>query len=115
MEKIHGVSRKKLKEYGVVDLEKNKWMYERWYTSDWPDDSNWGLTSDGEKIRVAHYGAYSGQTGPDGITAELILYDFRRPPESIKDKIVVITSRARAPMDSSRLCVNGHNGSLLDN
>ncbi len=83
---------KKLREYGVVDLERNKWMYERWYTSDSHDDSNWGLTSDGKKIRVAHYGAYSGRTGPDGITAELVLYDFQRPPESIKDKIVVITS-----------------------
>jgi hypothetical protein len=83
---------KKLKECGVVDFERNKWMYERWYTSDWPDDSNWGLTSNGKKIRVAHYGAYSGRTGPDGITAKLIQYDFQRPPESIKDKIVVIKS-----------------------
>lgn len=83
---------KKLLECGVIDIEKNKWKYERWYTSDWPDNSNWSLSIEGTKIHVAHYGAYSGKTGDEGITAELILFDFQMPPESVKDKIVVIKS-----------------------
>jgi len=31
----------KLKQYGVVDITKNTWTYDRWYTSEWPDSSNW--------------------------------------------------------------------------
>jgi len=79
---------KKLREYGVVDITKNRWDFERWYTSD--DPSKWSLTSDGTPVRVAHYGAYSGSTGHEGITVELIFYDHQNPPKSIKDKIVVI-------------------------
>ncbi len=78
----------KLRKYGIVDVTKNRWSFERWYTSD--DPTNWSLVSDGTPVRVAHYGAYSGSTGPDGITAELIYYDHQNPPNSIKDKIVVI-------------------------
>ncbi len=43
--------------------------------------------------RVAHYGAYSGSTGPEGITAELVYYDHSDPPDSIEDKIVVIPTK----------------------
>jgi hypothetical protein len=42
----------KMKEYGVVVLEKNKGGYERWYKSDFPDYSNWGLMSDDKKPRL---------------------------------------------------------------
>ena len=80
-----------LKGYGAVDVLKNSWEFERWDTSDEPTD--WSLVSDGETVRVANYGAYSGSTGPEGITAELIYYDHDNPPESIKDKIVVIPTR----------------------
>lgn len=79
----------KLKKYGAVDLIKNSWTYERWYTSNWPDDSHWTILSDGDSIKVAHYGAYSGSTGVNGVTAELIYYDPASPPSSIKGKIVV--------------------------
>jgi hypothetical protein len=79
-----------LREFGVIDVTKNRWPFERWYTSD--DATNWYLHSDGEPVKVAHYGAYSGATGPEGITAELIYYDHDNPPTSIKDKIVVIPS-----------------------
>jgi hypothetical protein len=79
----------KLKQYGVVNITKNKWTYKRWYTSDWPDDSNWTLVSDGQPVKVAHYGAYSGSTGPEGITAEMVLYTAKTPTESLKGKIVV--------------------------
>jgi len=80
---------KKLNQYGVVDITKNTWTYKRWYTSDWPDDSNWNLVSDGQPVKVAHYGAYSGSTGPQGITAEMVLYTPKTPMESLKGKIVV--------------------------
>ena len=81
----------KLLEYGVVDIFKNSWEFERWDTSD--DSSDWSLSSDGVPVRVANYGAYSGSTGPDGTTAELIYYDHDDPPESIAGKIVVIPTR----------------------
>jgi len=83
-----GFLEKKLREYGVVDITKNRWSFERWYTSD--DPTNWSLVSDGTPVRVAHYGAYSGSTGPEGITAELIYYDHCNPPNTIKNKIVVV-------------------------
>jgi hypothetical protein len=81
----------KLQEYGTVDHFKNSWEFERWDTSD--DNTDWSLVSDGADIRVAQYGAYSGSTRPDGITAELIYYDHDNPPESIEGKIVVIPTR----------------------
>lgn len=81
---------KELREYGVVDIQRNEWTYDRWHTSDWPDDTNWTLTSDGRPVVVAHYGAYSGSTPPEGVTAEMVYYDAANPPESIEGKIVVI-------------------------
>jgi hypothetical protein len=81
----------KLTEYGVVDLHHNSWMFDRWDTTD--DNSGWSLTSDGEPVRVASYAANSGNTGAEGITAELIYYDHDNPPESIEGKIVVIPTR----------------------
>ena len=77
--------------YGVVDVMKNRWSFERWDTSD--NSADWSLQSDGVAVRVANYGAYSGSTGPDGITAELIYYDHDNPPDSIAGKIVVIPTR----------------------
>ena len=74
--------------YGVVEGTRNAWQFERWQTSE--DSTQWSLSSDGASVRVAHYGAYSGSTGPEGITAELVYYDHDDPPESIEGKIVVI-------------------------
>ncbi len=85
----------KLREYGVVDVWRNSWEFERWYTSD--DNADWSLSSDGSSVRVANYGAYSGSTGPDGITGEMIYYDHDNPPESIEGKIVVIPTRPHPP------------------
>ncbi|MCH7695885.1 MAG: hypothetical protein IIB73_06240 [Proteobacteria bacterium] len=82
---------KKFLEYGVVDVTRNSWPFERWDTSD--DATDWSLVSDGESVRVANYGAYSGSTGPEGISAELIYYDHDNPPESIAGKIVVIPTK----------------------
>ena len=83
-----------LRERGVVDIRQNAWDYHRWSTSDWPDNSAWSLSVDGEPVRVAHYGAYSGSTGEAGVTAELILYDPDDPPDSIEGKIAVLVTRA---------------------
>ena len=80
-----------LDNYGVVDGTRNAWQFERWHTSE--DSTQWSLSSDGASVRVANYGAYSGSTGPEGITAELIYYDHDNPPESIEGKIVVIPTR----------------------
>ncbi|MCY3640958.1 MAG: hypothetical protein OXH37_08100, partial [Gammaproteobacteria bacterium] len=53
----------KLKEYGAVDLLRNRWTFERWDTTD--DSTGWSLRSDVRSVRVANYGAYSGSTGSD--------------------------------------------------
>ena len=80
-----------LADYGAVDGVKNNWEFERWFTSE--DNRQWSLISDGSAVRVASYGAYSGSTGSEGITAELIYYDHDNPPEDIEGKIVVIPTR----------------------
>ena len=80
-----------LNDYGVIDGFRNSWEFERWYTSN--DSLKWSLHSDGDVVRVAHYGAYSGSTDSKGITAEMIYYDHNDPPESIEGKIVVIPTK----------------------
>lgn len=81
----------KLEHYGVKDITRNKWTYDRWYTTDWPGDGKWTLTSNGISIKVASYGAYSGATTEAGTTAQLIYYDPASPPplSSLAGKIVV--------------------------
>jgi len=82
----------KLKQYGLVDITKNTWSYDRWYTSEWPDSSNWTLVSNGQPVKVAHYGAYSGSTSAEGITRNLVLYNPKAGPETFKDKIIVFAT-----------------------
>ena len=77
--------------YGTVDSVKNSWEFQRWFTSE--DSRQWSLVSNGAPVRVASYGAYSGSTGSEGITAELIYYDHDDPPADIEGKIVVIPTR----------------------
>ena len=84
-----------LRARGVVDIFRNPFTYDRWFTTEWPDDSHWSLHlggphTGGEKIRVASYGAYSGMTPQAGITAPLVLFQPGMPAESIRDKIVII-------------------------
>lgn len=83
-----GFLEKKLAAFGVVNITKNSWTFERWETSN--DPSQWSLVSNGKSIEVAFYGAYSGSTTSKGITRELVYYNHLNPPQSIKDKIVVI-------------------------
>ena len=75
--------------FGVTGLVRNAWSYQRWFTSEWPGHGDWGIVVDGEPIRVAGYAPYSGSTGDEGITAELVYYDPSSPPESIEGKIVI--------------------------
>lgn len=81
-----------LGEYGVVDIQRNQWTFERWQSSEWPDRSSWSLVSNGEEIEVANYGANSGSTGAGGVTAELVVYDTSAPPDDIAGKIVVFST-----------------------
>lgn len=78
----------KLVECGAIDVFRNSWTYDRWWTTEEP--ANWGLVSDGRGVDIAFYGAYSGSTEPTGITADLIYCDPRNPPPSMKGKIAVI-------------------------
>ncbi len=95
----------RLAEYGAVDGIKNSWQFERWFTSE--NNSNWSLVSNGAPIRVASYGAYSGSTPAEGITADLVYYDHYNPPENIKGKIVVIPTRPHpSPPFSENYLIN---------
>ncbi|HTE41473.1 MAG TPA: hypothetical protein VK629_11625 [Steroidobacteraceae bacterium] len=90
----------KLREYGAVDITRNRWTYDYWSTSNWPDNSQWSLTSNGKDVRVANYGANSGSTGPSGKSATMIYYDPANPPKDIAGKIVVFeTKKAVVPID----------------
>lgn len=83
----------RLRHAGVVDIQRNEWTFPRWHTTDWPDDSGWSLEIDGRPIRVASFGANSGDTGPDGMTAPLLLYDPRSPAADMAGRIVVLPVR----------------------
>lgn len=78
---------------GVVDIHRNQWSFNRWHSSEWPDNTDWSFVSNGQEIEVANYGANSGSTGPDGITAELVYYDTDGPPVDIANKIVVFSTK----------------------
>lgn len=75
---------------GVRDILRNPIRYTRWYTTEFPDDSNWSLHVDGKKIRVANYGCNSGQTPGEGVTGELVIYKEGMPDADLRGKIVVI-------------------------
>jgi hypothetical protein len=75
---------------GVKDIFRNPIRYTRWYTTEYPDDSNWSLQVDGKKIRVANYGANSGHTPDNGVTGDLVVYKDGMPDEALRGKIAVI-------------------------
>ena len=75
---------------GVTDIFRNPIRYTRWYTTEFPDDSNWSLHVDGKKIRVANYGCNSGHTPEEGVTGELVVYQAGMPDEALRGKIAVI-------------------------
>ena len=84
----------KLGAYGCVDIHRSSWTFKRLVTSIWPDDSKWGLVSNGRRVQVANYGANCGLTGPAGVTAELVLWDAQRKLD-VAGKIVVYRPTAR--------------------
>lgn len=91
-----------MKRCGVVDIFRNPWTYTRWYTSEFPDDSQWSLHIGGKKIRVASYGCNSGSTPESGISAKLVPYMDGLSPEMVRGKIVVLrTPQAHARMVKS--------------
>src|SRR5215510_4922899 len=85
-----------LRTLGAVDIVKHPFRYTRWYTTEFPDKRSWSLTSAGTRIDVASYGTQSGSTGPNGVTAPMVLYDLTQPVEkrpalsALKGKIVVM-------------------------
>ena len=84
----------KLKDYGCVDVHRSSWMFDRMETSYWPDDFKWSLVSNGKRVTVANYGANCGLTGPQGVTAELVLWDPDNKPD-VGGKIVVFRPTVR--------------------
>lgn len=74
---------------GVVDIERHAWGFQRWETSQWPDRSGWSLTVAGDSVPVASYGANSGSTPADGLTAPLVVFDEENP-EAVRGKIAVL-------------------------
>ncbi len=83
-----------LRKAGVVDVFRNPFTYTRWYTSEWPDDSNWSLHVDGTKVKVANYGCNSGKTPDDGVTGSLVVYKAGMPAESLRGKIAIVEKTA---------------------
>jgi hypothetical protein len=76
-------------EAGVVDVIRDEFIYDRWYTSDDPATGDWSLSIEGKDIPVASYWAYSGSTDDEGITASLVMYDKQADPAIYAGKIVV--------------------------
>ena len=81
---------KNYRDAGVVDIFRNPIPYTRWYTTEYPDDSNWTLHVDGRKIKVASYGCNSGHTPEDGVTSELVVYKHGMPAEALRGKIAIV-------------------------
>ena len=79
----------KLLGYGCVGFIHNRWSFDRWVTTEWPDTSHWGLTVGDQSVPVASYGANSGSTPEEGITAELEIYDPAKPATAYAGKVVV--------------------------
>ena len=87
---------------GVTDIFRNPIRYTRWYTTEFPDDSNWSLHVDGKKIRVANYGCNSGHTPDSGVTGELVVYKEGMPAEALRGKIAVIVKPTSPGLSQGR-------------
>ncbi len=86
----------RLEEYGAQNITRARFPYERWYTTEYPDKTGWSLSSDGTPVDVASYATQSGSTGPNGVTAQMVLYDLsaaaatRPTAAQMAGKIVVV-------------------------
>jgi hypothetical protein len=85
----------KLGEYGCVDVHRSPWTFKRMVSSVWPDDSKWGLMLNGRRVHAANFGANCGTTGPEGVTADLVLWDPDAKPD-VRGKIVAFRPSPRA-------------------
>ncbi len=74
---------------GVVDVIKDAYSYPRQTTSFYYDEGQWSLKIDDDDIPVASYWAYSGSTGPEGITAPLVLYETGTALNELEGKIAI--------------------------
>jgi hypothetical protein len=83
-----GFLESKLKDYGCVDVHRSSWNFDRLESSIWPDDSGWSLVSNGQQMKVSNFGANCGLTGPEGVTAELVLWDPESKPD-VAGRIIV--------------------------
>ncbi|MCH8333002.1 hypothetical protein IIC65_03635 [Candidatus Sumerlaeota bacterium] len=96
------VAEEELRKRGVVDIFRNPWTYTRWSTTEWPDDSNWSLHIDGEKVKVASYGCNSGKTPGEGVSGELVVYEEGMSAQELRGKIAIIVKPpARAIYDAA--------------
>ena len=81
---------KSWRDSGVVDIFRNSFPFTRWYTTEFPDDSNWSLHVDGKKIKIANYGCNSGKTPADGVTGSLVVYKEGMPAQALRGKIAIV-------------------------
>ncbi len=87
---------KELKRMGAVDVFRNPWKFQRWSTTEFPDDSNWSLHVDGKKIKVASYGCNSGKTPEAGVSGALVVYKEGMDPAALKGKIAIVVKERGA-------------------
>ena len=93
---------KSWRESGVVDIFRNSFKFTRWYTTEFPDDSNWTLDVGGKKVKVSSYGCNSGHTPADGVTGPLVVYREGMPAEALRGKIaIVVKDRGRGGSNGS--------------
>lgn len=98
----------RLRALGVVELARDPVAYPRWWTGDDPAEGDWSLAIDGEAVPVASYWAYSGSTGPAGVTAPLAEYRAGLPPGALAGRIVVFTVPALGDPIPAALAPAGH-------
>lgn len=90
----------RLAAFGCVDIQRSAWNFTRRESSIWPDDSRWGLVSNGRAIPASNYGASCGFTGPAGVTAPLLLWDPIAQPD-VTGRIVVFRPVPRPELRSA--------------
>ncbi|MFV3076800.1 hypothetical protein [Niveispirillum fermenti] len=85
---------------GCVDIHRSSWHFARRESGIWPDTSKWGLVLDGRPVPVASVGASCALTGPQGVTAPLVLWDPVARPD-VTGRIVVFRPVPRAELRSA--------------
>jgi S-methylmethionine-dependent homocysteine/selenocysteine methylase len=79
---------RELAQRGVAELQRREVRYQRWFAPATGDGAI-ALRIGAEAVPVASYWAYSGNTGPAGVSAPMIYYDEHLAPESLAGRIVV--------------------------